>query len=82
MTAITFYSEDKTIIQKFLDLALQFNVKTQMQPVEVDPLWDSEEDDVDAELLYALERLETLPNNQPYSLAQSKMILAELKEMA
>jgi hypothetical protein len=36
MTAITFYSDDKSILQKFLDLALQFNVKTKMQPFEAE----------------------------------------------
>ena len=70
-TAIIEYNEaDETLLQLFFQ-KLQVRFKKSLDVL----------DDEDNELLDALVRLETLPNNAPYSVTESKRLLAELKEM-
>jgi hypothetical protein len=70
-TAIIEYNEaDETLLQMlFQKLRVQFKQSSDVL------------DEEDAELLNALERLDSLPNNLPYSITESKRILTELKEM-
>ncbi len=71
-TAIIEYNEaDESLLQLlFQKLRVQFKQTKDVL------------DDEDEELLIALESLETLPNNTPYSVSETKHILDELKQMA
>lgn len=73
MTAITFYSDDKTILQKFLDLALQFNVKTKMQPVD-------DEEDIDAAILQKMLFTEDDADFETVSTDEANLFLSKLRQ--
>lgn len=70
-TAIIEYNEaDETLLQMlFQKLRVQFKQSSDIL------------DEEDVELLTALERLDDLPNNTPFSVAESKLLLNALKEM-
>jgi hypothetical protein len=82
MTTITIQVEDSSNIQKILEFVHRLKGYVKVLPDNDIPLSNDDLlDEDDNELLSALIHLETLPNNEPYSVARSKQLLEELKAM-
>ena len=76
MTIVTAHFDDETKLERVINLFKELKI-----PFQFNEMTQNDLDEDDAELLDALIRLESLPDNEPYSFTKTKSILSELKTL-
>ena len=76
MTIVTAHFDDETKLERVINLFKELKI-----PFQFNEMTQNDLDEDDAELLDALIRLESLPDNEPYSMTKTKSILSELKTL-